>query len=154
MDEQNIPLLEKMENILQDFEKNILPEDGKGALKFLTMDESELGCLSSEQCGEAAIMLTSLSYNVHRAANKEKSKVGFLNRALMKNIAPRMGQYQYKTTEEKIALAIAEDDFAIQLHKAIVVCQAKIDRVEYLSIKLDNSAEAFKALQLTKRRMS
>ena len=156
MDEQNLPMLDILEKILQEFEKTILPEDGKGALKFLTMDESELACLSSEQCGEAAVMLTSLSYNVHRAVNKEKAKAGYLNKSLMKNIAPRMGQYsnQYKTTEEKMTLAIADDDFAVKLQKALVICQAKIDRMEYISIKLDNSAEAFKALQLTKRKMS
>ena len=46
------------------------------------------------------------------------------------------------------------DDVAVNIQKHLVVIQAKIDRLEYLSIKLDNSAEAFKALQLTKRRIS
>jgi len=153
MEEQNTSIIEALEKILQNFEKTILPEDGKGALKYLTMGELELNVLSAEQCGEAAVMLTSLSYNVHRAFNKEKARIGYLNKMLMKNIAPRMGQYQYRTTEEKMALAISEDDYAIKIQKEILIIQAKMDRVEYLSIKFDNSAEMFKVLQLTKRKM-
>lgn len=156
MAEKDLRMLEVLDDILNNFEKSILPEDGKGALKYLAMDELELNALSAEQCGEAAIMLTSLSYNVHRAVNKEKARASFLTKALMKNVAPRLGQYsnQYKSNEEKMALAIADDDVAVNIQKHLVVIQAKIDRLEYLSIKLDNSAEAFKALQLTKRRIS
>lgn len=153
MEEQNTSIIEALEKILQNFEKTILPEDGKGALKYLTMGELELNVLNAEQCGEAAVMLTSLSYNVHRAFNKEKARVNYLNKMLMKNIAPRMGQYQYRTTEEKAALAISEDDYAIKIQKEIVIIQAKMDRIEYLSLKFDNSAEMFKVLQLTKRKM-
>lgn len=153
MEEQNPSIIEALEKFLQNFETTILPEDGKGALKYLTMGEPELNVLSAEQCGEAAVMLTSLSYNVHRASNKEKTKANYLNKMLMKNIASRMGQYQYRTTEERMALAIAEDDYAIKIQKELVVIQAKIDRIEYLSIKFDNSAQMFNNLQSTKRKM-
>lgn len=152
MDEQN-NVLDKFESILDEYEIKVLPEDSKGALKYLSYVETDLNGMTYEECGIATVMLSNLAYHVHRCIQKEKAKLNYLKERLMKTIAPIMGQYTgYKSTEEKAALASEEDDFAQALKRNIVICQGKIDRIDYLPIRLEHCAQSFSKLQETKRR--
>jgi len=139
---------------LDEFERSVMPAEGQGAMKYVGLSQEELHMMSAEECGEAGVMLTSLSFHLSRQANKLRAKIRYCNEAILKCVAGKTGNYRYQSPEERMSLAIQEDDYATSMKKHEVTLSCRLERIDYLSLRLEKIADMFSSLAATKRRQS
>jgi hypothetical protein len=143
---------QSVDEMLDSYEKMILPAEDKGAMRYINMSQHELNAMSAEDCNEAAVMLTSLAFHVAKACNKLRAKIRYCNEAILKCIASRTANYRYNSPDERKALAIQEDDFASNTKRQEVSLSCRLERIDYLSLRLEKVADMFASLAATKRR--
>jgi hypothetical protein len=143
---------QSVDEMLDSYEKMILPAEDKGAMRYINMSQHELNAMSAEECNEAAVMLTSLAFHVAKACNKLRAKIRYCNEAILKCIASRTANYRYNSPDERKALAIQEDDFASNTKRQEVSLSCRLERIDYLSLRLEKVADMFASLAATKRR--
>jgi hypothetical protein len=144
----------EVQKALDSFEQSVFPVDGEGAMKYLSISQDELRMLSADECGEAAVLLVALSFHVSKQINKLKAQIRYCGEAIMKNVAPRLANYRYNSPDERMCLAIAEDDFSTKMKRHEVTLSCQMDRIEYLPLRLEKSADMFSSLAATRRRRS
>jgi hypothetical protein len=110
--------------------------------------------LSADECGEAAVLLVSLSFHVSKHINKLKAQIRYCGEAIMKNVSGRLSSYRYNSPDERMCLAISEDDFATKMKRHEVTLSCQMDRIEYLPLRLEKCADMFSSLAATRRRRS
>jgi hypothetical protein len=139
---------------LDEFERSVMPADGQGAMKYVGLPQEELHMMSAEECGEAAVMLTCLSFHLAKQANKLRAKIRYCNETILKSVAGKTGNYRYQSPDERMSLAIQEDDHATSMKKHEVTLSCRLERIDYLSLRLEKIADMFSSLAATKRRQS
>jgi hypothetical protein len=121
-------------------------------LRYLDLSEGELRSLSPEDCGVVSVQLANFALYLTRAANREQSRLRWVEAKQMENAAPRLDSYPYKTPAERLHLALSEDDYGRRLVKLAGLIRARLDRLDYLPRRLEQSAEMFSRLSTTKKR--
>lgn len=142
----------KVDEALDDYEKTVFPQDDQGAMRYLNLSHHELNHMTAEECNEAAVLLTSLAFHVAKACNKLKAKIKYCNEAIIKCVAGKTTNYRYNSPDERMALAIQEDDFASNLKRQEVTLTCRLERIDYLALRLEKVADMFASLAATKRR--
>lgn len=137
---------------LDEFERSVMPAEGHGAMKYVALSQEELHMMSAEECGEAAVMLTGLSFHLSRQTNKLRAKIRYCNETILKCVAGKTSNYRYQSPEERMSLAIQEDDYSTSMKKHEVTLSCRLERIDYLSLRLEKIADMFSSLAATKRR--
>jgi hypothetical protein len=143
-----------VDQALEDFEKSIFPAEGEGAMKYVALSNEELHMMSAEECGEAAVMLTCLGFHISRQGNKLRAKIRYCNEIILKSVAGKTGNYRYQSPEERMSLATQEDDGTAAMKKHEVTLSCRLERIDYLALRLEKVADMFSSLAATKRRQS
>lgn len=144
--------LAKVDEALDEYEKTVFPADDQGAMRYLSLTHLELNHMSAEECNEAAVMLTGLAFHVAKACNKLKAKIKYCHESILKCVASKTANYRYNSPDERMALAIQEDDYASNLKRQEVTLGCRLERIDYLALRLEKVADMFASLAATKRR--
>lgn len=124
-------------------------EDHSDAKKYLNMEQRNMEAMSLEECAEASLLLGSLSFHIQRAANREKTVIGWAERLLKEKVSGRENQYR-GSWESQFYQAISEDDFLMKVSKVRNYAQSRYDRLTYLSTSIMKISELFTNLQKAK----
>ena len=116
------------------------------------MSNEDFNKMSSEDCAEACVLLNSFSFHLSRLLNKEKSKLRWCNERILKVVSGKLTEYRYFSPDERMALSIKDDDYAQKIKLLSVKIQARIDRIEYLPIRIEKVSDAFSNLSYNKRK--
>lgn len=119
--------------------------------RLLDMAPEVLWKLSGTECGEAAFLLTRFAMHLQNAVNREQARVRWSEESVKKIIAPTVGQQKGYSYEERKMAAIRENDAATKIESLRVKAQLRIDRISYLSAKVESLAKALISLQQSKR---
>lgn len=155
--ESNLTEEQKIDLALEKYELSIgltpIPSDKNfPCIKYLYLSQEELAKMTSEQCSEACVLLNSFSFHITRIINKEKTKIRWCNERILSSVANNLGEYRYFSAEERIALCIKDNDYAKKIKKLAGLIQARIDRIEYLPIRIEKVSESLANLSYAKRR--
>ena len=148
---------QKIDIALQKYELSIglpaIPNDREfPCIKYLYLSQEDLSKMTGEQCSEACVLLNSFSFHLSRVINKEKAKIRWCNERILKSVANNLSEYRYFSPEERIALCIRDNDYAQKIKKLAGLIQARIDRIEYLPIRIEKVAESLLNLSFAKRK--
>ena len=148
---------QKIDIALQKYELSIglpaIPNDREFPwIKYLYLSQEDLSKMTGEQCSEACVLLNSFSFHLSRVINKEKAKIRWCNERILKSVANNLSEYRYFSPEERIALCIRDNDYAQKIKKLAGLIQARIDRIEYLPIRIEKVAESLLNLSFAKRK--
>jgi hypothetical protein len=155
--ESNLTEEQKIDSLLEKYESTIglspIPSDKNfPCIKYLYLSQEELSKMTSEQCSEACVLLNSFSFHLSRIINKEKTKLRWCNERILKSIANNLQEYRYFSPDERMALCIKDNDYAQKIKKLYNLIQARIDRIEYLPIRLEKVSESLVNLSFAKRK--
>lgn len=155
--ELNLTEEQKIDQALEKYELTIglipIPSDKEFVcMKYVYMSQEELSKMSSEQCAESCVLLNSFSFHLSRIINKEKTKLRWCNEKILSVVATSLLDYRYFSAEERMALCIKDNDYAKKIKKLSNLIQARIDRIEYLPIRIEKIAESLSNLAYSKRR--
>lgn len=148
---------EKFDSLLDSYENSIglssIPKDLEfTCMKYLYLSQDELKKMSSEDCAEACVLLNSFSFHLSRMLNKEKAKLRWCNEKILKAISSKLTDYRYFSPDERMALSVKDDDYAQKVKMLAVKIQARIDRTEYLPIRIEKVSDTFSNLSYNKRK--
>lgn len=148
---------QKVDAALEKYELSIgltpIPSDKDfPCIKYLYLSQEELSRMTSEQCSEACVLLNSFSFHLTRIINKEKTKIRWCNERILKTVANNLSDYRYFSPDERMALSIRDNDYAQKIKKLANLIQARIDRIEYLPIRIEKVAESLLNLSFAKRK--
>jgi len=130
---------------------NYTPDSPNECMKLLNIPLEKLRVMSSEQCGEAALLLHNFSFRLTKEISSKKALLNYYKECFFKTIGKYVGEIRYLSTEERLAIAADQDDFAKKLKFQMAKLQYIIDRVEYLPMKVDKVADMFNSLQIARR---
>ena len=155
--ESNLTEEQKIDLALEKYELTIgltpIPSDKNfPCIKYLYLSQEELSKMNAEQCSEACVLLNSFSFHITRVINKEKTKIRWCNERILSAIANNLAEYRYFSPEERIALCIKDNDYAKKIKKLAGLIQARIDRIEYLPIRIEKVSESLSGLSYARRR--
>ena len=155
--ESNLTEEQKIDLALEKYELSIgltpIPSDKNfPCIKYLYLSQEELNKMTGEQCSEACVLLNSFSFHISRVINKEKTKLKWCNDRILKTVASNLSEYRYFSPEERMALCIKDNDYAQKIKKLHGLIQARIDRIEYLPIRIEKVAESLLNLSFAKRK--
>lgn len=141
--------LEQVEKILAEYERSVgMPEllitetDKNESSDILAINLAHLQKMTPRECQEKAFAIQRYSYFVQRSINKEQSRVRWVEENIKSIIAPRLGQQKGYSFEERKLTAVRENDVAMKLDKIRVHAQLRIDRLSFLTNRLDGMAKA------------
>lgn len=130
---------------------NYTPDSPNECMKLLNIPIEKLKIMSSEQCGEAALLLHNFSFRLTKEISSKKALLNYYKECFFKTVVKYVGEIRYLSTEERLAIAADQDDFAKKLKFQMAKLQYIIDRVEYLPMKVDKVADMFNSLQIARR---
>lgn len=147
-------LSEKLEVLLIEYEqglgiKNTNPQIP--AEKYLTISQEEIAKMTAEMCGEASVILAQYAFYLQRSLNIEIGRVGWATAQIERTIAPVMKNYNASSAPERRMLAIKDNEYAMSAERLRMFAQTRVDRINYLSSKIDALSYRFADLQQTKR---
>lgn len=120
-------------------------------LKYLAMTQEEVDRLDAPELDLAALQLTNYAFHLTRAANRVRAKLEWVRARMLNNAATRLSQYQYYEKDAKLVMALRDDDVGQRLLMLSTLLKAKLDRVDYLPMKLAASADKLSNLARSKR---
>ena len=155
--ESNLTEEQKIDIALQQYELTIglspIPSDKEfPCMKYIYLSKEELSKMSGEQCSEAAVLLNNFSFHLSRVINKEKTKLRWCNERILSSVANNLLDYRYFSQEERMALCVKDNDYAKKIKKLASLIQARIDRIEYLPIRIEKISESLSNLSYAKRK--
>lgn len=155
--ESKISEEERFDSLLDNYEKSIglssIPNNVEfPCMKFLYLSQEEIRKMTAEDCSEACVLLNNFSFHLSRTINREKSKLRWCNEKIFKTVSERLTEYRYFSPEERMALAVKDDDYAQKIKSLSVKIQARIDRIEYLPIRIEKVSDMFSNLAYSKRK--
>lgn len=151
--EEESKLLDK---ILDEYEAQIglkMPANNNTVEEYLNLTEESLRRMNPEDCGVGAALMSQFAFHLQKAINKEIARVNWADGAIKRTIANEISQYVAPSAEERKNLAIRGNERAIKLERIRVNAQARVDRISYLSSKVESIAEKLNSLQQSKRRI-
>lgn len=149
--------VEKVSSKLDAFEMSVglpvwvHPATETEAKRLLSLEPESLQKMSSIDCGEAAFILFQYAMTLQKAINREQAKLTLANASIGKIIGASLAQQKAYAFEERKLLAIRENEAASAWQHVQVNTQMRIDRIVYLSGKVDSMAKSLMALQQSKR---
>jgi len=146
--------LGELDSILQEYEsktgiKNINPNID--AEKYLAMPTEILHKLTAEECGEASIILAQFGFYLQRSFNIETGRINWASSMIDRVLASEAKQYNAPSAAERRMLAIRNNEGAKKLENIRCNAQARADRLNYMSAKVESLSQRFADLQVTKR---
>lgn len=150
--------LERMNELLDNEELEIgLPKfnfanSENDAAHILTMPYSVMSKLSSIECGEKAWVLREFSFHLQRAVNRKQAEIRWANECITKEITPKLaGTPGYSVEERRINACRGND--ACEKYQAVVVnASLRVERLAFLSSKIDQMAHTLFELFKSKRK--
>lgn len=125
------------------------PEVEVEATLLLALTPARLKTLTATQCGEAAFTLEQFSYHLQRCINRERTRVAFADENIRRLIAKfRPAGYSW---DERRAAGVACSEMAAQFDALRVHAQNRVNRIDFVSGKIDAMVKTLLALQQTKR---
>ncbi len=155
--ESNLTEEQKIDSLLEKYELSIglaaIPSEKTfPCMKYLYLSHEELSKMTGEQCSEASVLLNSFSFHLCRVINKEKAKLRWCNERILKTIANNLQEYRYFSPDERMALCIKDNDYAQKIKKLYNLIQARLDRIEYLPIRIEKVSDSLSNLSYAKRK--
>jgi hypothetical protein len=135
--------LKKMEEILDEYESKLgLPAFCPQAIeaeatRLLRLTPQEMSKLAPDEKGEASVTLKQFAFYIQKAFNKEQARVHWAEERVKKVIAPGLAQQKAYAFEERKLLAIQENDAAIILERIRVNAQARVDRLSFITHRIE-----------------
>lgn len=120
------------------------------AKRLLTLEPGQLAALTRTQCAEGAFVLFQFAFFLQKASNREQSRVRWAEKTCKKIVASRLSQYKAYSFEERLLLATQDDDAASGVDVKGVNAQLKLDRLAYLSMKVEGLARSLETLRMEK----
>lgn len=146
--------LGELDNILANYEQSIGIKNSNpniNAEKYLSMSTDILHKLSAEECGEASIILAQFGFYLQRSFNVELGHVNWAIAMIDRILASETKQYNAPSAAERRMLAIRNNEGAKKLENIRCNAQARADRLNYMSAKVESLSQRFADLQVTKR---
>ncbi len=122
------------------------------AEQYFNMSQIVLVKLTAEECDEAAIVLSQYSFHLQRAYNKELAVFNWLEEILNLAVNKQLSQYTAPSAAERKLCVINGDDYANKLNRLRLYVKLRIDKISYLSNKVEHLANTFKDMKQTRRR--
>jgi hypothetical protein len=153
------PIVEKMEHlvsVLDIYERTVglanigVKDEVDG---YINLSILELNKMSAEECGNAAYIIEQRAYHVQMQLNKEVARITWADDLIEKAVLPRMNNYKAFKDEDKMKLAIQDDDYTKKLQEIKIYARMRIDRLSFMANRLNNLANKLDSLQQTKRRI-
>lgn len=117
---------------------------------YLTMERGSLSKLSCEDCAEITVLLQSFAFHLAKEQGREKARLGWVKEQLYKGVDTTQFGNSYAKYEEKRALAIKGDEYLSKLNEILIYAQARVDRIENLSHRVEAIARSFSELRQSK----
>ena len=105
--------------------------------------------VSPEQCGEAALLISSLAFHIQRSYNREVARINWADRVLKSTIAGKEQSYR-GSWESQFNQAIKEDGYTTKIADIKRYAQQRADRLTYLSSSMKNMSDVFLNVQRSK----
>ena len=121
------------------------------ALEIMRITPSSLEKLSDIECGESAFVLLQYAMYLQKACNKIRCRLRWCEENIFAIIAPLLPQQKAYSLDERKALAIQQSGIASSINGFRVQLQIRLERIMYLTDKLDAMARSLLSLQSTKR---
>lgn len=147
--------MDRVTKALDDYEKSVgIPtiEPHSEAEQYLNMTHFQLSKLTAIECGEAAAVLAQYAFHLQRSHNKEAARSNWAEESTDREIAPKLSQYNAYSFKERRMLAVADNEYALNLDKIKSWGKARAERLAYLASKVEFLAKTMLELQQTKRR--
>lgn len=149
--------LEKIDAALKQYEKtcglpDIVPHSE--AEQYLNISHKELQRLSSEECGEAAVVLAQYSFHLQRCLNAEIARMTWAEDTVKHTITDQLKQQGGNSFEERKMASIKHNEFAYKVDQIRMWAKCRADKLAYLASKVEFLARTFLDLQQTKRRQN
>lgn len=149
--------LEKLNNILDEYELlNGLPRFQSRELSdeinnYLTMSIDQLEKLHPEDCANISVRLAQEAFHLQRSYNREKAQVISMETALDRRVAQYRTNYsQFIKYPLLVASVINEDEYAKKLQEVIIKATQRMDRLNFLSDRINNISHKFLSIQQAK----
>lgn len=149
--------LEQLSNDLDDYARSLgfpgkLPAEVESEVaRLLALTPGQLSRLSAIECSEGAFLLCRFATHLQNALNREQARLRWAEECIRKIIAPHLAQQKGYSFEERKLLAVRDNDAASNIDTLRVKAQLRIERVSYLSNKVENMARSLMALAQSKR---
>ena len=147
--------LAKLDAVLDEYELSLgLPTFNEGfhedtAKHYLQLSRNQIENLTPDQCGEAALLLASLSFYLQRSYNREVARVNWADKTLKTCIAGREQSYK-GSWESQFNQAVKEDTYTNKIANIKRYAQQRADRINYLSSSIKNVSDIFLSVQKSK----
>lgn len=124
------------------------------AIQLLSKGTEERKKMSPYDAGHAAVTLSQFAAYIGRLCQKEEARMAWATDEIHKTVASRLSQQKAYSFQEKLLLAVAENEHAQNLERHRGDAQAKSTRLKYLANRIEKVAEAYKNLSsIFKREM-
>jgi len=147
--------LTKLDTVLDEYELSLgLPKFIDGfhddtAKQYLQLSRNQIEKLTPDQCGEAALLLASLSFYLQRSYNREIARINWADKTLKTCIAGREQSYK-GSWESQFNQAVKEDTYTNKISNIKRYAQQRADRINYLSSSIKNISDIFLSVQKSK----
>jgi hypothetical protein len=121
---------------------------------YVHLTAAQLGALDEKQLREGAYIVSDFAFFVSRQANREEARVRYFYQELMRVVAPQLDNYrdkQFRNAEELKYCAIMGNDFAQELHRRIMGCEARAEELRGIADRLEKIAERLNRLSYKER---
>ena len=157
MENQNIEQkLENSQKELDNFENKLaLPdkfsiEIENQAKHLLTISPAYLRKMGPEELSEGAYTLSQYAFFLQKAINKEISCVKWCDESIKRILSREIPQQRAYSYDERRMLAIKENDATQKIDELRVKSQLKIDRLNYVSMRVENLAQSMRYIKREK----
>ena len=147
--------LEQVDKVLDEYESSLgLPVfesefHDQSAKKYMGLSRTQIEKLTPDECGQAALLLASLSFHIQRSYNREVARVNWATQVLKATVAGREQAYK-GSWESQFNQAIKEDGYASKILSIKRYAQQRADRITYLSTSIKNISDLFINIQRAK----
>ena len=147
--------LTKIDTVLDEYESSLgLPKFIDGfhddtAKQYLQLSRNQIEKLTPDQCSEAALLLSSLSFHLQRSYNREVARINWAHKILKSCIAGKEQSYK-GSWDSQFNQAVKEDGYASKIDDIQRYAQQRADRLNYLSSSIKNVSDIFLSVQKSK----
>lgn len=150
--------LEKADAYLDGWEEQLglpplrQPQSHSEAIKLLDLGPDERKCLTPEDARDAVLILAQFAAYISRATQREEARMIWCQDTIIKTVAARMQQQNAYSYQERLSLAISENDHATRLEQMRALAQAKWKRLSFHAQRIEGIKMAYQNLANFHRR--